>query len=148
MTGQFILDPGKRGYQSGGQLIEDLSDLIDRHLADAETGVPDRVKDTFADQSQDWLVDTPPTSPVPACPPPLSALRSRQIPKRFTLLIDPPKMIDKNYPMRKEKARTFVAGLYDSPSVELVHIGFGRKSVEELMSGSSPTSYSVNRRPD
>jgi hypothetical protein len=122
--------------------------LIDRHLADAETVVPDRVKDTFTDQTQNWLTDTPPTSPPPASPLPTSASRSPQIPKRFTLLIDPPKMIDKNYPMRKEKARTFIAGLYDSPNVELVHIGFGRKSVEELISGSFSTSYPDDPKPD
>jgi hypothetical protein len=57
-------------------------------------------------------------------------------------------MIDKNYPMRKEKAKTFIAGLYDSPNVELVHIGFGRKSVEELMSGSFSASYPDGPRPD
>jgi hypothetical protein len=55
--------------------------------------------------------------------------------KRFVFLIDPQRMMEKNYPLKKDKARLFLAGLDDSEGCELVHVGFGKKSIEERLRG-------------
>ncbi|KAJ9125184.1 hypothetical protein QFC22_000138 [Naganishia vaughanmartiniae] len=53
--------------------------------------------------------------------------------KRFTFLLDPRRMMEKNYPLKKDKARLFLAGLDDCEGCELVHIGFGKKCVEDRL---------------
>lgn len=102
--------------------------------------------DTILDEATDRLInlpkdsfeDTSPTPGNPSSPKPTTLVAPARplIRKRFTLLIDPPKMLEKNYPTRKEKARTFLAGLFDGENVEMVHIGWGKKSVEDQITGS------------
>ncbi|KAJ9093127.1 hypothetical protein QFC19_008470 [Naganishia cerealis] len=59
--------------------------------------------------------------------------------KRFAFLIDPRKMTEKNYPLKRDKARTFIAWLDDHPGVELIHVGLGKKSVEERLKAHHPS---------
>lgn len=149
---QFILDPAKKGSQSAAQLIDDLSDVVDRYLEQPIIKAREESLDVMVDELQDLSLDQPfvnaqetPSTPRNAsCPtanpssPPHRPLR-----KRFTLLVDPPQMLDKNYATRKEKARAFLGGLFDAEKAEMVHIGFGRKSVEEQIIGSCSASYSL-----
>lgn len=167
MHHQFILDPAKKGSQSAAQLIDDLSDVVDQY-ADIKADISyvvnqclqernikargesldvmvDDVQNLSLDQPFVNAQDTPSTPRSFACPTAdPSSPPDRPLSKRFTLLIDPSQMLDKNYATRKEKARAFLAALFDAGNVEMVHIGLGRKSVEEQIIGAcvpSPIPY-------
>lgn len=126
---------------SGTQLVDDLSDVIDRFLHPPAFDT-DESRDATPEESHTprpgesfphhGLLPVTTSAPIPASE--ASALTAS---KRFTFLIDLERQIDKNYPLRKEKARTFVAGLHDAPGVEVVCVGLGRKNVEAHMTGTS-----------
>lgn len=127
---------------SGSQLVGDLSDLIDRFMDpldesqySAEGSHTPRPGEMFASRATPHTITA---EPVPAS-------ETSTAKKRFTFLIDLEKHIEKNYPLRKEKARTFIAGLHDAPGVQVVCVGLGRKSVEEHMSGMSCSNQNVKR---
>ncbi|KAJ9108832.1 hypothetical protein QFC21_000152 [Naganishia friedmannii] len=156
---KWSLDANKRGYISGSTLIDDLSDVIDQHLSPAQpcrspstVEMPLPSDDTLdlCISAEQGLPDDEGREDSPGHPtvtvslrndendkPAAATVSSNHITatpkKRFTFLIEPRKMMEKNYPLKKDKARLFLAGLDDCEGCELVHVGFGKKSIEDRL---------------
>jgi hypothetical protein len=125
--------------------VNDLSDLIDRFLAPP---IADESQEDRETTPRPWSATNsgfpdihPPSRPIDMSERTTTCSTETTTDKRFTFLVDLDRHIDKNYPMRKEKARTFVAGLHDAPAVELVYVGLGKKNVEDHMQGMSCISH-------